>query len=264
MIDYMGKFSLSGKTIVVCGGLGLLGSQVSHAVAQAGAHVLILDIHQEFGEKLQNELSEKGQKATFIKFDITNFQNYSSFVNALWTQYGPIHGWINTAYPRTKDWGHKLENVSISSWIENVNIQMNSYCLLSREIAEKMKEFNIKGTIINYGSTYGVVSPDFETYAGTEMTSPAAYSAIKGGVINFSRYLASYYGKYGIRVNCLCPGGIFDNQNPLFVQNYKQRTPLQRMGNPDEIASATLFLVSDASSYITGSVFMVDGGWTCI
>ena len=127
-----------------------------------------------------------------------------------------------------------------------------------------MKKNNIKGSIINYGSTYGVVGPDFEIYAGTDMDNEGTYAAIKGGVINFSRFAASYYGKYGIRVNCLCPGGVFDNQNKVFLKNYEMRTPLRRMANADEIASATLFLSSDAASYITGAIFMVDGGWTCI
>jgi NAD(P)-dependent dehydrogenase (short-subunit alcohol dehydrogenase family) len=119
-------------------------------------------------------------------------------------------------------------------------------------------------SIINVSSIYGVVAPDFEIYSGTDMTSAAPYSAIKAGIINFSRYAASYYGKYGIRVNSICPGGVFDNQNKIFIENYSKRTPLGRLAKTAEIAAPILFLASDAASYITGATVMVDGGWTCI
>ena len=185
-------------------------------------------------------------------------------VKEIFLEEGKIDVMVNMAYPRTDDWLDKLEDVKIESWQKNVDIQMNSYCLLTREVAELMKENSIKGSIINCGSTYGVVGPDFNIYEGTELTSPAAYAAIKGGVINFSRYAASYYGKYGIRINCLCPGGIFNNQNETFVKNYEKKTPLRRMGKPDDIAPAVLFLASDAASYVTGAIIMIDGGWTCI
>ena len=121
-----------------------------------------------------------------------------------------------------------------------------------------------KGSLINFGSTYGVRGNDFNIYSGTDMTSPIAYSAIKGGIINLTRYLASYFGVDNIRINNVCPGGIIDGQDPQFVKNYSKRVPLKRMGKPDEIASTVLFLASDAASYITGATIMVDGGWTAI
>jgi NAD(P)-dependent dehydrogenase (short-subunit alcohol dehydrogenase family) len=262
MIDYMDKFRFNQKTALVIGGLGLIGREVSLALAQAGAKVLVVDINEEAGKEFL--LENKSYDIQFFNFDITEIDNLKENITRLWDEEGPIHVLINTSYPRTKDWGEKLENIKFSSWQKNVDMQMNSCCLISREIAELMKMNKISGSIINYGSTYGVVSPDFEIYRETEMTSDATYAAIKGGIIQFSRYLAAYYGKYGIRSNCLCPGGIFDNQNPLFMERYNRRTALKRMGRPEEMAAATLFLASDAASYITGTTFMVDGGWTCI
>ncbi len=262
--NYLTKFRLDGKVAVVAGGLGLLGKETAVALAQAGAKVLVLDISVENGARFQQESMAEGLNIIFIHFDVTKTEEYKNRLDTIFRDVGLIDVWVNTAYPRTDDWGNKVENVRASSWQENVNTQMNSYCLLTVRVAELMKEHNVKGSIINLGSTYGVVGPDFEVYSGTEMTCPAAYAAVKGGTINFSRYAASYYGKYGIRVNCLCPGGIFDNQNPTFVKSYEQRTPLRRMGKADEIAAAALFLASDAASYITGTTFMVDGGWTCI
>ena len=120
------------------------------------------------------------------------------------------------------------------------------------------------GSIVNIGSIYGTVGPDFNVYNNTELTMPAAYSAIKGGVINFTRYLSSYYGKNNIRVNCVSPGGIFNNQPVEFVRNYENKVPMQRMGKPEDISPAVSFLLSDDSSYITGQNLIIDGGWTSI
>ena len=113
-------------------------------------------------------------------------------------------------------------------------------------------------------SIYGFLGPDFNIYKGTSMTTPAAYSAIKGAITNFSRYLASYYGKHKIRVNSISPGGIFDNQPEIFVHKYCQKVPLDRMGKPSDVAKAVCFLISDDSSYITGHNLVIDGGFSII
>ena len=118
--------------------------------------------------------------------------------------------------------------------------------------------------VINITSIYGVVGNDFTVYEGTGGTSPAAYSAIKGGLINFTRYLASYFGKYNIRANCVSPGGIFNHQNEIFVKNYEKKVPMQRMGTPEDIAPSVAFLLSEDAKYITGQNLIIDGGWTAI
>jgi NAD(P)-dependent dehydrogenase (short-subunit alcohol dehydrogenase family) len=121
------------------------------------------------------------------------------------------------------------------------------------------------GSIVNITSIYGVVGNDFTVYDNTGgMTSPAAYSAIKGGVINFTRYLASYYGKHNVRINCVSPGGIFNSQNDVFVSNFESKVPMRRMGNPDDISGPVAFMLADESKYITGQNLIVDGGWTAI
>ena len=113
-------------------------------------------------------------------------------------------------------------------------------------------------------SIYGLVGPDFNVYNGTNMTMPAAYSAIKGGLNNLTRYLASYYGEFQVRVNTISPGGIFNNQEESFVNNYIEKVPMKRMGKPEDIVAAVFYLISDESNYITGQNLIIDGGWTAI
>lgn len=261
--NYTDRFSMKNKTAVVSGGLGIIGKHISLAFAQAGAKVIVLDINKEAGSEFEADCKKNKLNLFFVYFDSTKFSSYSSELKKLSKAHGHFDVFVNTTYPRTDDWSKKIENIPIHSWQKNVDIHLNSYCLLSREFAELMKTDKIKGSIINISSIYGVVAPDFSIYEGTEMTSPAAYSAIKGGIIAFTKYIASYYGNCGIRANCICPGGIFADQNPDFVKKYIKKTLLGRMGNPDEVACAALFLASDAASYITGTELMVDGGWTC-
>lgn len=255
---------MKGKTAAVLGGAGLLGGEIASALAQSGARVLLLDENAEEGEKIVSELIRQGFKAEFIAFDVTELESVESRIDELWDGFGPIHVFLNSSYPRTRDWGTKCEDVPLSSWQKNVDMQLNSAFAAARAMAEHMRQSSVPGSIINLASIYGVVGNDFTIYENTEMSPPVAYSAIKGGIVNLTRYMASYYGKFNIRVNTLCPGGVLDRQDPVFVRQYSNRTPLKRLGNPDEVASAALFLACDASSYITGTAFMVDGGWTAI
>ncbi|MEK7375557.1 MAG: SDR family oxidoreductase [Candidatus Margulisiibacteriota bacterium] len=250
MTDYMKKFSLKGKRAVVAGGAGLIGSQVVLALAQAGADVTIADIKRNKG------------KTRFVDFDMTNIQDLEKNIKRLTGKLGKVDIWINASYPRTKDFGAKVENVTAECWQKNIDMHLNSYALSSKYIAEHMKKSG--GVVINFASIYGVRGPDYSVYEGTKQTNSMEYSAIKGGIVNLNRYLASYFGKYNIRFVAVCPGGVFDKQNPVFVKNYSNRTPLKRMARAEEIASAVLFLASDAASYITGAAIMVDGGWTAV
>ena len=142
-------------------------------------------------------------------------------------------------------------------------MHLNGYFLCCRHVLEQMK-IQQSGSLINMSSIYGLVGPDFSIYENTQMTMPAAYSAIKGGINNLTRYLASYYGKYQVRVNTVSPGGIYDNQPEAFVESYNKKVPMKRMGQPKDVVSAIYFLLSDESSYITGHNLVVDGGWTAI
>lgn len=264
-MNYLKKFSLEKKVAFITGGAGLLGIEATKALADAGAKVVILDIDQDKAKKIQQLFKREGKdiEVEVEDFDVSDLAQIDPVIDNLYKKYGRIDIWVNAAYPRTKDWGSKVEDLSLESWQKNVDMHLNSYSWISRKVCLIMKGQR-DGSLINFGSIYGVVGNNFSVYEGTQMTSPMAYSAIKGGIINLDRYLASYFGQFNVRVNTICPGGIFDNQNETFVKNYKKNTPLKRMGKPEEIASAVLFLASNASSYITGITLMVDGGWTAI
>ena len=262
MTDYPAKFRLTGRRAALFGASGLLGREIASALAQAGAAVLALDIDREGGAALAERCRAEGLDVTFLPFDLTRLDSLSSEIDRLHQRSGPFHVMVNAAYPRTSDWGAPLEAVEIASWRANLDMQLTSACIAARDFARWMKRGGIPGSIVNLGSIYGLLAPDFHIYEGLEMTMPAAYAAIKGGIATFSRYLAAYYGAAGIRVNAICPGGIENGQPEAFIHNYARRTPLGRLGRAEEVASATLFLASDAASYVTGTLFMVDGGWS--
>lgn len=245
---------LENKVIILTGASGLIGKATQEHLLSNGAKVISVDMN----------INHDPANMTF-KYDVTDEKEIDSLLTEVLNFYGRIDGLVNLAYPRTKDWGLKFEDIPLESWRENVDMQLNSVFYICQQVLEIMRKQQ-SGSIVNIASIYGVVGNDFTLYEEYGGTSPAAYSAIKGGIINFSRYLASYYGKYNIRVNCVSPGGILDekNQHPLFIKRYSDKSPLKRLGNPEEIAPAITFLLSDDASYITGHNLMVDGGWTAI
>jgi NAD(P)-dependent dehydrogenase (short-subunit alcohol dehydrogenase family) len=244
--------NLREKVVIVTGGNGLIGKGIVEKIRIEGGICINADLNVETSDSLEE-----------IRCDITSESSIDEVLSKVISKYGKIDGLVNNAYPRTKDWGNRFENIEYESWKQNIDLQLNSYFLFCQKTLAHMKVQGF-GSIVNIASTYGVVSPDFTVYEGTELTSPAAYTAIKGGLINFTRYLASYFGKYGIRANCVSPGGIFDHQNPIFVKNYEHKVPMKRMGRPEDIAGPVAFLLSDDASYVTGHNLMADGGWTCI
>jgi NAD(P)-dependent dehydrogenase (short-subunit alcohol dehydrogenase family) len=243
---------LNNKVIIVTGGSGLIGRHIVSKITEEGGLCINAEIEAETN-------LEKGT----IQCDITKAGSIEQTIEMVLKKYGCIDGLVNNAYPRTNDWGTRFEDIQAESWKQNIDMQMNSVFMVCQKILPIMQQKK-QGSIVNISSIYGTVGPDFGVYEGTPMTMPAAYAAVKGGVVNFTRYLASYYGKDNIRINCVSPGGIFDNQMELFVKQYEAKVPMRRMGKPQDIAPAVAFLLSEEASYITGHNLMVDGGWTAI
>jgi len=242
---------LKGKIIIVTGGSGLLGKKIIEYLDKKGAICINFD------------LKKNSEKSKFVFCDITSKDSVDQAFQQVLNVYSVVDGLVNNAYPRTDDWGKKFEDIELGSWKQNVEWQLNSYFYLAQQVSRYMI-IEKAGSIVNIASIYGVVAPDFGVYTGTNMTMPAAYSAIKGGVISLSRYLCSYLGKYNIRVNSVSPGGVFDGQNSNFVDQYVSKVPLGRMCKTEDIVPLISFLLSDESCYISGQNICVDGGWTSI
>ncbi|KYG76252.1 NAD(P)-dependent dehydrogenase (short-subunit alcohol dehydrogenase family) [Roseivirga ehrenbergii] len=241
-----------GKIIIVTGGSGLIGREIMKTLSSQGFKAINFDIADT------DELDEP-----FVKCNITQPKAVNQALKKVETLYGPVYGLVNNAYPRTKDWGLPFEEIPYDSWSQNVDMQLNAVFYITQQVIKGMVERK-EGRIVNISSIYGVVGNDFTIYENTQLSPPAAYSAIKGGLVNFSRYLASKFGKKGISVNCVSPGGIFDHQPEAFVEAYEHKVPMKRMGNPGDISPAVAFFMSEGAGYITGQNLVVDGGWTCI
>lgn len=242
------------KVILLIGAGGLIGREVLLHLVSNKAKVVAVDV-KEF----------ESNADLFIEANATDQVAIDYIVKTVVEKYGRIDGLVNLAYPRTKDWGNKFEDIELESWQKNVDMQLNAVFYLCQQVLKVMKNQQ-SGSIVTIGSIYGVVGNDFSLYEEYGGTSPAAYTAIKGGLINFTKYLASYFGEYGIRVNCMSPGGVIDekNQQPSFIRRYSAKSPLKRLGKPSEMAPAVTFLLSDDASFITGHNLMVDGGWTIV
>lgn len=262
-MKYKNLFNLQGKVAVVTGGAGLIGEEIVRALAENGAITIIADVEKTKGINIRNKLLDVNPGTIFRYVDITSSKSISGLIRFLDKEYGRIDILVNSAYPRTKDWGLEFENISFASWEKNINMHLGGYFLCSQKIGEYMRRKK-GGSIINIASIYGIVGPDFSLYKDANMTMPAAYSAIKGAIVNFTRYLASYYGKDNVRVNCISPGGVYNRQPVTFVKRYINKTPLRRMAEREDIVGAVIYLASDASGYVTGHNLVVDGGWTII
>ena len=227
-----------------------------------GAEVVVLDIKKKKIPK----------KAKYEKLDCSKLKTLSKNFDRIIKKFGCPDVFINCSYPRTGDWDKcSFKKITLKRMTKNVDIHMNSYAWLSKIVAEKMVKNKIKGSIINLNSIYGLLGQDLSVYEKTSMKENMTYSIIKGGLVNLTRQMASYYGKFNVRINSICSGGLIghvagksNSQEKRFVKNYEKRVPLKRLGNPDEVANVVTFIASDASSYITGSNILVDGGWTAI
>tara|TARA_B100000780_G_C21110193_1_gene448576 strand:- start:1228 stop:2025 length:798 start_codon:yes stop_codon:yes gene_type:complete len=262
--DYKKKFDLKNKLAFVAGGSGYIGSEIVHALSSMNCKVVILDIFSNINYNNKNIQNEY--------IDLSNVSKLEKSFKKIIKKYGMADIFINASYPRTKDWKkNSFQKISLKSFEKNLKIHLNSYIWCSKIMAENMVKNKIKGSIINLSSIYGLVGQDLEIYKGTDMKDNLSYSVIKGGINNFTKQMSSYYGRFNIRANAICPGGVINNEDKkklkvqkLFERNYLKKVPLKRFARTDEIASAVVFLSCDASSYITGTLLVVDGGWTAI
>ena len=255
-------FSLKGKVVLVTGSVGLLGAKICEGLCQYNAKLAMTDINKDRLSRLSKELSKDYSAEVLSLFmDIADEKSVEDGLTKILDGFGSIDVLLNNAYPYNKNYGRIYEDIDFKDWQENVDMHLNGYFNVTHKVSKIMMKQR-RGNIINIGSIYGVLGPHFGIYEGTGITMPAEYSAIKGGIINFTRYLATYLAVYNIRVNSISPGGIFDDQSPRFVKRYSKEVPLGRMASPEDIVGGVIYLSSDASRYVTGHNLMIDGGWS--
>jgi NAD(P)-dependent dehydrogenase (short-subunit alcohol dehydrogenase family) len=262
-------FDLKNKTAIVTGALGLLGMQHCIALKEAGASVIVCDQDES---KCREFAEELGNDSIGAAVDITNYSSVEKLLRTVKSAFNTIDILVNNAAINDKFENankavelSKFENYPLELWEASLKVNITGMFICCQVIGSEMARSK-KGSIINIASTYGIVAPDQSLYKDEEGTQhfykTASYPVTKGAVISFTKFLASYWGSAGVRVNALSPGGVENSQDSFFIDNYSKRTPLGRMAKDSDYRGALIFLASDASGYMTGANLVVDGGFT--
>ncbi|MBN1293793.1 MAG: SDR family oxidoreductase [Candidatus Latescibacteria bacterium] len=258
-MNILDMFSLKGKVVLITGGAGLYGKQIVSACAEAGAEVVIASRNLEALEKIAKQYRNSGYTVTAYRVDLGEEKSVLDLKNFIEGKCGRLDALINNAVARPM----KGYTDDMSSFEESMHINATGLFIVTRIMGDFIAETE-GGSILNIGSIMGMIGPDPTNYTGTSMNAwYPDYFFHKGGMINFTRFIASYYSDKGIRCNCVSPGGLFQPTMPeAFVKNYSSRTLLGRLANDTDLKGIIVFLVSDASVYITGANIPVDGGYT--
>jgi NAD(P)-dependent dehydrogenase (short-subunit alcohol dehydrogenase family) len=260
-------FNLTGKIAIVTGASGQLGGEYIRTLLDTGACVACFDKWLENPKSLVRELTS--ERLISVMVDVTDKRSIEHGLDVILTRFGSPDILINNAAidappNATEQETGPFETYPESSWQAIMDVNLKGVFLCCQVIGGHIAKRG-GGSIINISSTYGILSPDQRIYKYKEKTffKPIAYSVTKSGIINLTRYLATYWAKKNVRVNTLTLGGVFNNQDEVFLTNYTNKVPLGRMANQNEYNGAILFLASDASSYMTGANLIIDGGYSC-
>jgi NAD(P)-dependent dehydrogenase (short-subunit alcohol dehydrogenase family) len=271
MSNVLERFDLKGKSAIVTGGAGLLGKEFCRTLAQAGAQVVVADLDFSAARSVADDLMREGLTAMPVGVDVTDPESVQAMLKGTLDACHRLDVLVNSAAldPKFDDsqldkHSSKFEDYPLEAWKQALDVNLTGMFLCCQAAARQMLAQQ-RGVIINICSIYGLVGPDQRLYqfpGQATQYKPAFYSVTKAGVLGLTHYLATYFAGQNIRVNALTPGGVYNNHEEAFVQNYSARAVLGRMAQRDEMNGALLFLASDASSYMTGANLIVDGGWT--
>mgnify|MGYP002856324444 CR=1 FL=1 len=257
------KFKLDGRIALVTAGSGpQFGSSLTEGLAEAGATVISASRSLERNQEFAKRLCDAGYDVRAAQVDITDVGSINALRDEVLAEHGRLDVLVNSALARD---GHAgaFDEQTPEVIAESAAGDFAGLFAICQAFLPGMAEQG-RGSIVNISSIYGVVANDPTIYLGTDMKQPATYTFVKAGMINFTRYLANYYGKQGVRANCISPGGYFNNQPEEFVDEYTKRVPVGRMLDNEDIKGAVVYLASDASEYINGHNLLVDGGWTAV
>jgi len=267
-------FDLTGRVIVITGGSGLLGVEHAKAIAEAGGSPVIADLRFAAAEECATRIAaEYGVPASALELDVTSSDSCRAGLSAVLERHGRLDGLVNNAAHNPKVEGKGLaasrfENFSLEDWSRDLAVGLTGAFLVSQVFGAYMAAHG-GGVIVNIASDLGIIAPDQRIYRRPDLketeqpVKPVTYSVVKGGLVMFTKYLATYWARENVRVNALVPGGVYAGQPDDFVERLTNLIPMGRMAKREEYRAALVFLCSDASSYMTGSNLIVDGGRTC-
>jgi NAD(P)-dependent dehydrogenase (short-subunit alcohol dehydrogenase family) len=271
------QFDLSGKVALVVGGRGFLGRRFCAALVEFGAKVYAADLPDISLAAKHDPSAVSGGNVNQLDIDVTDPASVKGLVEKVINDAGTIDVLVYSVTTKPNDFYLPFTECSLDGWRFLLNTELDGLFLVSQQVG-KVMEAKRSGSIIFLSSIYGVVGNDQRIYLdsnlstlyteaaeapSTRVYSHIGYPAVKGAIISITRYLAAYWGEYGIRVNCVSPGGLaHPGENEAFVKRYSQRVPLGRKAGLDEVSGAIIYLAADASSYVTGHNLLVDGGWT--
>ncbi|MEZ4731461.1 MAG: SDR family oxidoreductase [Caldilineaceae bacterium] len=254
-------FNLQGKVAVLTGAAGWLGSAMSRALAEAGATLVVTSREADKAAAFAASLPGSGHLG--LGFDQGDTDSIPGFVQAVLAKLGQIDILVNNAYGGAAP---DIDNATAADFDAAYHTGVTAYFLLAREVANHLRTRGAPGSIINISSMYGVVGSYPDAYTGLPVNSPPTYHGLKGGLVHLTRHLAVYWAKDNIRVNCIAPGPFPTDKTqarlPEFIERLDSKSPMGRMGRPEELKGLVVLLASDAGSYITGQNILVDGGWT--
>jgi NAD(P)-dependent dehydrogenase (short-subunit alcohol dehydrogenase family) len=265
-------FDLSGRVAVITGGAGLLGRKHAEAVTECGGTAVLLDLTAEAAESAARDI---GENSLGLATDITDHQALQDTLTAILEKFGRVDILVNNAAnnPKMEDNGlsdrpwSRLENFPLEMWNDDINIGLTGAFLCAQIFGSEMAHAG-SGVILNIASDLGLIAPDQRIYRKAGKTEdeqpvkPVTYSVVKTGLIGLTKYLSTYWADAGVRANALVPGGVYNDQDDAFVEKLTNLIPMGRMADKDEYKAAVAFLISDASSYMTGANLVIDGGRT--
>lgn len=254
--------SLDNQVVLITGAGGRIGSAIARHLHDQGASLILNDVSHELLMKLEASFNSiRSSSCLVIPIDATTEEGISTLLEISSDRFPQIHSAVHSAYPRSQTWGATIENLNSFSLFQDLSAQLGGAILFSKHIISHFLAHG-GGNLLHVSSIQGIAAPKFEHYLGTNMHSPIEYSAIKSGVISITKWLAKYYSNQNIRVNCISPGGILDDQPQSFLNAYRSSCTNIGMIGADQVAAMALFLLSNSSSAVNGQNFVVDDGWS--